>query len=62
MTYFSIGDHVIVRYGRRQGQMATIMGIQSGDAYRVKVEDGSILFFSSKGLDREKERVEKALW
>jgi hypothetical protein len=57
MTRFSVGEQVIIRYGRHQGQKATIIKSQAEDAYRVKVEDGTILFFSSKGLEKEKERV-----
>jgi hypothetical protein len=50
MTRYSVGDHVNIRYGDHQGQKAIILKIQEGDAYRVKAEDGTILFFSSKGL------------
>jgi hypothetical protein len=56
MTRFSVGEQVVIRYGRHQGQRATVIKIQPGDAYRVKVEDGTVLFFSSKGLEKEKER------
>ena len=59
MTHFSVGEQVIIRYGRHEGQKATILRSQSGDAYRVKAEDGTVLFFTSKGL--EKERVQKAV-
>jgi len=52
MTRFTVGEQVIVRYGRHQGQKATIIKSQPGDAYRVKVEDGTVLFFSSKGLGK----------
>jgi len=62
MTHFSVGEQVIIRYGRHEGQKATIiLRSQPGDAYRVKVEDGSVLFFTSKGLKKEKERVQKAV-
>jgi len=57
MTHFSVGEQVIIRWGNHQGQKATIIKSQLGNAYRVKVEDGPILFFSSKGLEKEKERV-----
>ena len=57
MTRFAEGEQVIIRYGRHQGQKATIIKSQVGDAYRVKVEDGTVLFFSGKGLEKEKERV-----
>jgi len=60
MMGFSAGEHVIIRYGRRQGQKATIIKSQPGDAYRVKAEDGTVLFFSGKGLEKEEERVQKS--
>lgn len=53
MTHFSVGDHVTIRYGKHQGKKATIMTSQPADSYKVKVEDGFVLFFSSKGLVRE---------
>jgi hypothetical protein len=59
MTRFSVGEQVIILYGRHQAQKATILRSQPGDAYKVKAEDGTILFYSSKGL--EKERVQKAV-
>jgi len=59
MTRFSVGEHVIIRYGKHERQKATILRSQPGDAYRVKAEDGTVLFFTSKGL--EKERVQKAV-
>jgi hypothetical protein len=57
MTCFSVGERVIIRYGRHQGKKATVLRCPPGDAYRVKVEDGIVLFFSSKGLEKEKEQV-----
>lgn len=53
MVRFSEGEQVVVRYGRHQGQKGTIMTCQAGDAYKVKVEDGTVLFYSGKGLDKE---------
>jgi len=50
MTRFSVGEQVIIRYGLHQGQTAIILKSQSGDAYRVKAEDGTVLFYSGKGL------------
>lgn len=44
MPRFSEGEHVIIRYGKHQGQRATIIKSQPEDAYRVKVEDGTVLF------------------
>jgi len=45
-----VGDAVIIRFGKQQGQKATVLKSQPGDAYTVKLEDGSVLFFSGKGL------------
>lgn len=53
MTRFSVGDHVTIRYGKHQGKKATIMTSHPADSYKVKIEDGFVLFFSSKGLVRE---------
>jgi hypothetical protein len=55
MTHFSVGEKVIIRYGRHQGQKAIIIKSQPGDAHRVKVEDGTVLFFTSKGLEKQEE-------
>ena len=57
MTHFSVGEQVIIRYGRHEGQKAIILRSQPEDAYRVKAEDGTVLFFTSKGLEKKKERV-----
>ena len=53
MTQFSVGEQVIVRWGREQGQRARIIQSQPADVYKVKVENGSVLFFSGKGLAKE---------
>jgi len=53
MEYFVVGEKVVVLYGKHQGSKATVMKFQPGDAYKVKVEDGTILFFSRKGLKKE---------
>ena len=59
MTRFTVGEQVIIRYGRQQGRKGTILKCQTAEVYEVKVADGAILFFSGKGLEREKERVEQ---
>jgi hypothetical protein len=53
MTRFSVGEQVIVRFGKEQGQKARIMQSQPADVYKVKVANGSVLFFSGKGLAKE---------
>ena len=55
MTSFFVGDQVIIRFGRQQGLKGTIIKNQSADVYRVKIEDGTTLFFSGKGLAKENE-------
>jgi hypothetical protein len=57
MTQFSVGEEVVIRFGRHQGKKATIIKSQPADVYEVKVENGFILFFSGKGLEKEKEPV-----
>ena len=52
MSHFCVGDHVIIRYGRQQGQKAPIIARQLADVYKVKTEDGSLLFLSGKGLEK----------
>ena len=61
MTRFSVGEQVIVRYGNKQGKKAAIIQNQPGDVYKVKMEDGSILFFSWKGLESKKAGVQKVV-
>lgn len=54
MKRFTVGEHVIIRYGKHQGKKATVLANHQVDAYKVKVEDGFILFFSGKGLETER--------
>ncbi len=56
MTIFSVGDQIIIRFGQRHGQKGEICEIQLGNVYKVKGEDGSPLFFSGDGLEKEKAR------
>jgi hypothetical protein len=55
MTHFCVGDRVIIRYGRHQGQKAKIIKSTQTDVFQVKVEDGFVLFFSGKGLIKQEE-------
>jgi hypothetical protein len=52
VIHFSVGDPVIIRFGKQQGQRAIIFKSNPGDAYTVKVEDGTVRFYSGKGLAR----------
>ena len=54
MTRFSVGEQVIIRYGRQQGHKATIIRSQLADVYVVRAEDGSIRSYSGKGLEKRK--------
>ena len=61
MTHFSVGEQVIIRYGLHQSQKARILKCGRPDSYMVKVEDGSVRFFSSKGLEKENEAIQKVV-
>ncbi len=50
MTRFSVGDRVRVRYGNHEGHAGTVLAAQPPDVYKVKVDEGPVLFFSGKGL------------
>jgi hypothetical protein len=50
MTRFAKGDQVIIRFGKRQGQPARIIESQPANVYKVRAEDGSVHFFSGKGI------------
>ena len=52
MTDFSVGDHVIIRDGLQQGQKATIVKCRHPDTYLVRFEDGTVRFYSGKGMAR----------
>jgi hypothetical protein len=52
MIRFAVEDQVVVRYGKHQGQKGRIIKNQEPDVYEVKVDDGMILFFSGKGLEK----------
>ncbi len=58
MTRFAVGEQVLIRYGRQHGLKATIIQSQPAHVYKVKVEDGSILFYSVKGLEKAQSGVE----
>jgi len=61
MTHFSVGELVIIRYGLQQSQKARILKCGRPDSYMVKVADGSIRFFSSKGLEKENDAIQKVM-
>jgi hypothetical protein len=52
MERFSEGDEVVIRYGKQQGQKGVIVKNQAAEVYRVRLEDGSVLFFCGKGMER----------
>lgn len=57
MTRFALGEQVIIRFGRHQGQKASIIKVQLADSYTVRIEDGFVRFYSGKGLEKAKEDV-----
>ncbi len=59
MTSFSVGEQVVILYGRHERQKGVILKTLVPDAYKVRVEDGTILFFSSRGLEKEKEGAKR---
>jgi hypothetical protein len=61
MTRFTVGDEVIIRFGKHRGQGASIIEKQPADVYKVKVEDGYILFYSEEGLEKEKAGVQEGV-
>jgi ribosomal protein L24 len=58
MTHFAKGDHLIIKWGKQQGKKATVIESQPADVYKLKVEDGWVVFYSGKGLQRDKEGAE----
>jgi hypothetical protein len=50
MTHFTVGDQVVIRYGKHQGEKAKIMKSIRADDYKIKTEEGFVLFYSGKGL------------
>jgi hypothetical protein len=56
MDRFVVGNRVIIRYGTQSGQKGTIVNNQEADVFRVRLEDGSVLFFCGKGLEKAKEQ------
>jgi hypothetical protein len=61
VTHFSVGDKVAIRFGKQQGLKATIIKNPQADVYKVKVDDGSIRYYTWKGLEKEKERVQQSV-
>jgi len=61
MNHFAVGEHVVIRFGQQQGQKATIIKSQPADVYRVRIEDGSVLFFSGKGLEKDARRTQQSV-
>jgi hypothetical protein len=59
MTHFAVGEQVLIRYGKHQGLKAKVIESQPADVYKVKISDGSILFFTSKGLAKEKAQAQE---
>jgi hypothetical protein len=50
---FSVGEHVIIRYGERAGQHGLVVNRQLAEIYEVRLKDGTTLFFSRQSLGHE---------
>ncbi len=50
MTRLALGEQVVIRYGRQQGMKAVVLKCLMTDGYKLRVEDGSIRYYSGKGL------------
>jgi hypothetical protein len=61
MTHFSVGEQVIIRYGLKKSQKAKILRCTQPDSYMVKVDDGSVRFFSSKGLEKADDGIQQVV-
>src|SRR5437764_1150407 len=53
MIRYAVGDQVVILYGKHQSQKGRIIRTQEADVYEVRIEDGFILFFSGKGLEKD---------
>jgi hypothetical protein len=53
MEPFSIGEHVIIRHGERHGQHGQVVERQRAEVYKVRLGDGTTLFFCRQSLLRE---------
>jgi hypothetical protein len=47
---FRVGDRVTIRFGERQGQHGQIVERQPAEVYKVRLPDGTALFFSRQSL------------
>jgi ribosomal protein L24 len=59
MMRFSKGDEVVIRFGKLQGQKGKVIETQPAQVYKVKTEDGSVHYFTWKGLQRDQEGVQE---
>jgi len=51
MQRFAVGDRVLIRYGKRAGTKATVIKVRPDQDYKVRSEDGAVLFFTGAGLE-----------
>jgi hypothetical protein len=61
MRHFAVGDRVVIRYGKHQGQKANIIKNPEAQVYKVRAEDGFILYYSGKGLEKDEEGVRQVV-
>jgi hypothetical protein len=52
MVRFAVGEQVIIRWGRHQGQTAKVLKNELANVYMVKTGDGFVSSYSDKGLEK----------
>jgi hypothetical protein len=61
MRRFAVGDRVVIRYGKHQGRKANILKSPEAHVYKVRAEDGFILYYSGKGLEKDEAGVRQVV-
>jgi hypothetical protein len=57
MTHFAVGEQVVIRFWKHPGLKGIILESKENNVYKVKLEGGLILYFSDKGLEKERQSV-----
>ncbi|HKI30348.1 MAG TPA: hypothetical protein VKA46_00555 [Gemmataceae bacterium] len=50
MRLFIVGEGVVVRFGERRGQQGEVVEKQPADVHKVRLRDGTFLYFGSASL------------
>ncbi len=61
MAGFAVGDRVIIRFGHQQGLKGKVIGSQPAAVYKVRMDNGPVLYFSGKGLAADTEGIQKVV-